>query len=306
MLPRLRGSPGSCTTKRCLSYRCPQGRPAYLRRAKRNASSGPPAARTPKRSPLSWSFPNTPYAVICARPARNFNAGRSRRRLPRPCSSASSSPELHSARLPRQRPAHGLTPAAKLPLPLRRAHFRQEAAIKRPASGKFLPPRPNARTGASEPGGAQRSGLQHRRPVYRRVENVGKALHGPIARHHSAVDAQDRCFRAGGPVLAHGIDEILCLESYGFECGAGELCRTRVAGQPEDGAARLRVPPGCAKSDEGGHEIDILSKVRLACENAGIRRLADNLQSVAKPLHRSPRHEDGAFKRVCRLAAQSI
>ena len=48
------------------------------------------------------------------------------------------------------------------------------------------------------------------------------------------------------------------LEADGFERGAGDLGRAGVAGEAEDRAARLGVPPRRAEAGEGRHQIDLL------------------------------------------------
>lgn len=82
---------------------------------------------------------------------------------------------------------------------------------------------------AGEPSGAQRRGLQHHGPVHRRVQNVSEALHGPVAHHHAAIDAQFRlaCPR---PVRLHDLKQVGGLEAHRLQRRTGELVRPRVYG----------------------------------------------------------------------------
>ena len=80
----------------------------------------------------------------------------------------------------------------------RSRHAGREALVERPARGELVRRGIEARLQSGEIRRAQRRRLQHGRPVDRRVEDVGQALHGPVGRRHAAVDAQHglRC-RAG-------------------------------------------------------------------------------------------------------------
>src|SRR5258706_376677 len=78
--------------------------------------------------------------------------------------------------------------------------------------------------------------------VDRRAENVGEPLHGPVGRHHAAVDPQNRVGQivatfGGATVVAaigpHGIEEIKRLEAHALERGARKLVRPGVARQSE-------------------------------------------------------------------------
>src|SRR5438445_457616 len=136
--------------------------------------------------------------------------------------------------------------------------------------------------------------------------HVGKPLHGPVGRYHAAVDPKHRLGRGAFPVLAHGVEQIARLEGDGFQRGARELRRTRIAGQAEDGAPRFRVPVRRAEPDEGRHQIDLLRRIGGGRQRTALIRLADHLDAVAQPLHGSTRDEDRAFQRIGGLAVETI
>ena len=109
------------------------------------------------------------------------------------------------------------------------------------------------------------------------------------------------------PVGAHRLEQIAGLVADRFERRAGEFGGAGIAGQPENRAARLRIPIGRAEPDEGRHQIDLLGRIGCAPR---ARRLSDDaaisLQPVAQPLHGGAGDEDRAFQRIGALAADLI
>src|SRR5260370_6710842 len=70
--------------------------------------------------------------------------------------------------------------------------------------------------------------------------------------------------------------------------------------QPKDRSPRLRLPVRSAEPDESGHEVDAVIGVERARESLTLCGVVENAESVAKPLDRRARDEDGGFQRVCR------
>src|SRR5262245_7626742 len=127
--------------------------------------------------PVLWSAPpvaiDSPFAAhtLAARADRSTR----RRRMSACCGQGSS---------------HRLLPARIFPLALARIHARLEAAVEPPLfceSGKVGA---NSGGATGEICGTYSGRLQHRRPVDRTCEDVGKELHARVARGHPAVDAQ--------------------------------------------------------------------------------------------------------------------
>ena len=96
-------------------------------------------------------------------------------------------------------------------------------------------------------------------PLDRSIEDVGQELHGPVARHHAAVDAQHR-LGLGRPVAVHGLQQIARLVAHGLQRGARDLARPRRARQAEERAARLGLPVRRTEADEGRHQINVLAR----------------------------------------------
>ena len=131
---------------------------------------------------------------------------------------------------------------ASLRLRVASLHLRLEARVERPAPGELPGLRPDACPRAGEPCSAERRSLQDRRPVDRRVEDVGQPLHRPVGRDHAAVDAQHRPGRRALPVLLHGVEQVARLVGDGFKRCAREFGRAGIAGEPEDRARAPRRP----------------------------------------------------------------
>src|SRR5690606_24730058 len=186
-----------------------------------------------------------------------------------------------------------------------RVHRWFEAAVATPALRKSLLVRPYSRLTPGEPGGAESRSLQHGRAVHRGTKEIGEPLHRQVARHHAAVDAQDRTCTLG-PIPAHGVDEIACLIADRFQRGPGKLVRSRIAGQAEQGSAGVRVPVRCSQAGEGGDEIYILVGVSRSGHHAGLVGPLQDLEPVPQPLHRRAGDEDGAFEGISRSAVEPV
>src|ERR1700676_4752646 len=90
----------------------------------------------------------------------------------------------------RQRALHRPCPSRQLPLPCRLAHVRLETMLEPPVVGEFRRLGIDAGRKPREIGGAECGGFLDHRTIDRSVEQVRKALHGPVRRGHAAVDAQ--------------------------------------------------------------------------------------------------------------------
>ena len=81
---------------------------------------------------------------------------------------------------------------------------------------------------------------------------VGLELHEQVVRRRAAVDAQFRERHAG--VALHRVDHVGGLKGDRFERGAREVRARRAAREPDDRAARVRIPVRRAEPGERGHE----------------------------------------------------
>jgi hypothetical protein len=61
-----------------------------------------------------------------------------------------------------------------------------------------------------------------------------------------------------------------------------------------------------AEAGEGRHQHDLLRRVGLRRERAGLRRMGDDAEPVAQPLHRRARDEDRALERIGPLPAELV
>src|SRR3990170_2918213 len=135
-----------------------------------------------------------------------------------------------------QHGADGALPAGILALALGRGQRRLEGALELPEVGEAFGVGPYACLVTGEPGRAERRRFLHDRPLYRRIEDVGQELHGPVARHHAAVHPQHG-FGLGRPIVVHGLQQIPRLVADGFQRRAGDLLGTGASGEPEERAA---------------------------------------------------------------------
>ena len=72
----------------------------------------------------------------------------------------------------------------------------------------------------------------------------------------------------------------------------------RAARYAEVGAARIRIPVWRAEADECGDEVGPAAVRNGRREGAGFASVLDDAESVAHPLDRGPRDEDGSLERV--------
>ena len=72
----------------------------------------------------------------------------------------------------------------------------------------------------------------------------------------------------------------------------------RAAGDADDRAARVGIPPRRTEAGERGHDVDAAAVGNRFGERAGLGRVGDHAQAVAEPLDRGAGHEDRAFHRV--------
>ena len=86
---------------------------------------------------------------------------------------------------------------------------------------------------------------------------------------------------AGAPPASSAIacEQVVRLVADGLQRGAHDVGARAVAGEAEDGAARVRVPAGGAQAGEGRHQVDAAASGRAA---------ATVSDSAAAPIARSP------------------
>jgi hypothetical protein len=104
----------------------------------------------------------------------------------------------------------------------------------------------------------------------------------------------------------HRFEQIARLVADRLQRRFRDLVRTGAARQAEHRAARIGVPVRRAEADEGRHQIDVLLRIGLFRHLARLRGIVDDAEPVAQPLHRSAGHEDRAFQRIGRLAAEPV
>ena len=156
-----------------------------------------------------------------------------------------------------------------------------------------------------EPGRAECGRFENSRPVNGGAQDIGEALHGPVARYHTAIDTQHR-LAAACPVAAHRFDEVERLERDGFKRRAGHFLRPGGSRQPENRAARFRVPVRCAETSEGRDENHVLQRIGLGRQHPRVLGALDQLQPVAEPLYGRAGDEDRTLQRVGRAAVETV
>ena len=97
---------------------------------------------------------------------------------------------------------------------------------------------------------------------------VGSLAAMPPSTRSGAVASASRA--VGG----HGLQQVAGLVADRFQRGAGDLGVAGLAGEAEDGAARLRVPIGRAEADEGRHDVDLRVRVGERGQLVHLGRLA--------------------------------
>ena len=94
---------------------------------------------------------------------------------------------------------------------------------------------------AGEISGPEGGGLEAHRQVHLALEDVALELHEEVVRARPAIDAQSAQLEARFPL--HRLDDVLALVGDGFEARAGDVMAFRTAGEAEDRASCLVVPP---------------------------------------------------------------
>ena len=101
---------------------------------------------------------------------------------------------------------------------------------------------------------AERRRLGHLRPHDGDAEQVGLKLQQAVVGGRAAVDAQLRQLDPG--VVSHRVEQVGDLERDALQGGPGDVPGRRAARDPDDGAARVRIPVRRAQAGEGRHEVD--------------------------------------------------
>ncbi len=101
---------------------------------------------------------------------------------------------------------------------------------------------------ASEIGGAERGGFSHDGTHHRNTQNISLELAEEIIAGRAAVNAQ--LFGFDSRIALHAFHYVARLIGHRFERGAGEMRPRGSARQPDNCAARLRIPIRRAEADE--------------------------------------------------------
>ena len=104
-----------------------------------------------------------------------------------------------------------------------------------------------------------------------------------------------------GVLSPHGVDRLV---GDRLQRGAGQVCASRAAREPDDRSARVRVPVRGAQTGEGGHEVDAVVGVERGGQLLGLGGSLDHAEAVAQPLDRRPGHEHARLERVLHPLAQ--
>src|SRR3954449_2246018 len=89
------------------------------------------------------------------------------------------------------------------------------------------------------------------RTAYRDLQLVGLQLAQQIVRRGATVDGQ--LGNVDARIAHHDIDDVTHLERDRFESGANEVRASGATGEPEDRAARIRIP---VRRTEAGQRRD--------------------------------------------------
>src|SRR4051794_17817772 len=109
-----------------------------------------------------------------------------------------------------------------------------------PVGPEFVGVAPEVDGEAGGVGGAQGGGLGHHGAADGDAEDVGLDLHAQVVGGDAAVDLEDVQLDAG--VGGHRLGDVAGLVADGFQGGAGQVRVGVVAGQADDGAARVGTP----------------------------------------------------------------
>ena len=120
--------------------------------------------------------------------------------------------------------------------------------------------------------------------------------------HHGspAVHPDHTRGRTGRP---HGFQDVSDLESHGLDHGPGQMGSPDPSGEPRDRAPGRWVPMRTAQAGERGDDDDALGGVDRPGQWLELRRLVDDAEPVAQPLHPGSGHEDRTLHGVGHRAA---
>ena len=104
----------------------------------------------------------------------------------------------------------------------------------------------------------------------------------------------------------HRLDRVAGLEGDRLEHGAGQVRPPRPPAEPDHRPAGVGVPPRASEPGEGGHDVDALGVGDRGGQRLHVRRLGDDPEAVAQPLHGGAGDEDGALEGVGDLAAGQL
>ncbi len=102
----------------------------------------------------------------------------------------------------------------------------------------------------------------------------------------------------------HHLEHVAGLVGHRVDRRAGDVLDPRVAGQAEDGAARMRIPVRRAEADERRHQVDAAGIGHRLHQPLDVGRGGDGAQPVAQPLHGRAGDEHRPFERVGGAAAE--
>ena len=80
-----------------------------------------------------------------------------------------------------------------------------------------------------------------------------------------------------------------------FQRGARNVGHGGAAGQPGDGAARVRLPVGRAQTGEGGHHHHAAGVGHAFSQRLHLGAALDGIQPITQPLHHGPADKHAAF-----------
>ena len=99
---------------------------------------------------------------------------------------------------------------------------------------------------------------------------------------------------------SHCIDHVASLHHHALHRGACKVCARRAAGDAENGAAGIRVPPRAAEPGERRHQHDAASIRHALGKRTNLTRCIDDVEAVAQPLHGCTGHKNRTFEGVHR------